>query len=734
MRSDRGARASITIATGSSLSPRERAAREHRRRMASARCPAIATGVKRQVDRSHLLSPSKSLIESCGEMDSIFKEKKLEEIVVVNLSGRFLKNLGSLPNCSALKVCILPGNYITKFDALINCPNLIKLDLHGNHISDLPDEDFWCDMKSLQILYLHDNIIGSMNNVVPLYSCPDLVVLTLFDTPVSLAPKYRHNIVNNICSLKALDHFVIADEEIIEDWPKSDEFKALSLQFYLDLPLRSQVSTWRCELRRIRDLISTINNILAHCSPVLILQRWFRGFLVRKKLRALLAPCKQQGYPERRVSAELCSWGIHLLEDGSMWAAGSKQDDWCNVVQFEVDKNKLNLQLLQDRCEASEITSGIYPSISLWERGKSPNFKSKKNVFRHRVFREPNFEPRPGIFELESLTAEDEEEEDEVDEEDEEEGADKDIHDILQLFRIVQRRDPAYEIMLSRLASGADVRQGIQQIHEMLQNIPQPKFIYQPPVSLDVRLYTKSHGSVSLAPFVAIQKAYRDREKVVKQQLLAERTRKLKAAEDQSRNNLRRQALKKSYNPFLKYKEDKVHGEQILQQRKLDEAESLTLVRHSNYLFLTEKSRRESEHQLVKKFSCSYTMLSEASLKRQIREKNENIQQEKLDSAQSIRRKAKQLKKEITDFMMHKQLTMQAENIAARKAANTILSEASRNRLLHARARVAAQKARRRTAETTGPVATEQNAPKPHKLPEISPQLTIQSEAPAPEI
>ncbi|XP_078416752.1 uncharacterized protein LOC144692128 [Cetorhinus maximus] len=696
-------------------------------------CHLVSTGVRRQVDRSHLVSPSKSLILSCGEMDSAFKEKKLEKIVVVNLPGHYLKNLGNLSNCSALKICILSRNYITKIDALSSCPNLIKLDLHGNHISNLPDEDFWSDMKSLQILYLHDNIIGNMNSVEPLFSCPNLVVLTLFDTPVSLVPKYRHNIVNCIWSLKAMDNFVIGDEEVIEDWPKSDEFKALGLHFFLDLPICLQVSSWRSELRGIRNLISTINKILAHYSPVLIIQRWFRGFLVRKKLRAILTPCKQ-ALPERWVNGELCSRGIHVLEDGSMWAAGSsnKQDDRCSAVHLEIDKNKLNIELLEDRCEINEITSGIYPCILRWNRWKSPNFKQKQNIFRHRAFREPNIVSFPGIFELEPLAGEEEEEEEE---EEGKEDADKDIHEVLKLYQINHRPAPAHEMLHSRLASGEDIRQGIQQIHEMLRNKPQPKFTYQPPVSLDMRLYTKSYGSVSLAPFLAIQKAYGDREKAAKQQLLADQTRKLKAAEDQSRSKLHSQARQKGYDPFRKYKEDKLHGEQVLLQRKRDEAKSLMFIRHNNYLFLAEKSRRELDHQLVKKFSCSYTMLSEASLKRQIREQNENIRQQKLDLAQGIKRKAKLLKKEIRDFMMHKQLTMQAENTAARKAANTILSQASRDRLLQARARVAAQKARQHTAETTGPATTEQNASHPEKLPGISPQLTLtQPEAHAPEI
>ncbi|XP_078418010.1 leucine-rich repeat and IQ domain-containing protein 3 [Cetorhinus maximus] len=361
------------------------------------------TSADRRLDRSHLVSPSKSLILSCGEMDSAFKEKKLEKIVVVNLSGHYLKNLGNLSNCSALKICILPRNYITKIDALSSCPNLIKLDLHGNHITNLPDEYFWSEMKRLQILYLHDNIIGDMKSVKSLFPCPSLVVLTLFDTPVSLVPRYRHRVVNYIWSLKALDNFVIADEEIIEDCRNRKQFKALSPYFIIHPNVPAQTSTWQDELNQIKDLISTINNILAHHSAVLILQRWSRGFLTRKKLRAASAVHKQKDLPSKEMNAELCSRGIHVLEDGSIWAVGSsnKQDDQCSAVHLEIDKNKLNFDLLEDRYEANEITSGLYPVVSQWKMENTPNFKpNKSDIFQPRTFREPMFDPNEDCVRL----------------------------------------------------------------------------------------------------------------------------------------------------------------------------------------------------------------------------------------------------------------------------------------------------------------------------------------------
>lgn len=49
-----------------------------------------------------------------------------------------------------------------------------------------------------------------------------------------------------------------------------------------------QGSTYEDEINNIKHVISKINLILAHNSPVLIVQRWIRGFLVRKSLRYVL--------------------------------------------------------------------------------------------------------------------------------------------------------------------------------------------------------------------------------------------------------------------------------------------------------------------------------------------------------------------------------------------------------------------------------------------------------------
>jgi len=60
---------------------------------------------------------------------------------------------------------------------------------------------------------------------------PSLCSLTLYDTPVSLKKNYRHCVVNAVWTLKALDNYVISDEEIIEDAQFTDHFKPLRKQF-----------------------------------------------------------------------------------------------------------------------------------------------------------------------------------------------------------------------------------------------------------------------------------------------------------------------------------------------------------------------------------------------------------------------------------------------------------------------------------------------------------------------
>lgn len=105
----------------------------------------------------------------------------------------------------------------------------------GLQLSEIPGIPFWSGMRKLEMLFLHDNPLGKYETLQSLACCPNLLALTLHDTPLSLKKNYRHHVANSIWTLKALDHYVISDEEIIEDAMFGGEFGTLNPAFRINL-------------------------------------------------------------------------------------------------------------------------------------------------------------------------------------------------------------------------------------------------------------------------------------------------------------------------------------------------------------------------------------------------------------------------------------------------------------------------------------------------------------------
>ena len=104
--------------------------------------------------------------------------------------------------CYRLSFCNLCHNFITDISALASCPSLTKIDLSHNQINKFPYPDFWAEFVQLKVLFLHDNGIGKLDSIHNLSLAPCLEYLTLFDSPISIRPSYRHHVVNSIITLK----------------------------------------------------------------------------------------------------------------------------------------------------------------------------------------------------------------------------------------------------------------------------------------------------------------------------------------------------------------------------------------------------------------------------------------------------------------------------------------------------------------------------------------------------
>ncbi|XP_038063508.1 uncharacterized protein LOC119734216 [Patiria miniata] len=246
-------------------------------------------------EKGYLQSPTKDYLLERGRGKASKKEKSakrapsVSDIHLVKLCSVHLMNLGQIQLLTRLKICILPGNYITGFVALANCAELVKLDLHSNQISTLPGPEFWRCLPNLKILHLHNNCIGKLDSLQHMGQAGGIQVLTMYDTPISLKKTYRHHVVNSIWSIKALDFHVISDEEIIEDASFGGHFASMNPSFhYNPVPHSKKDSTFEDEMSLVQQVLEEVSSIQAHHSPVLIIQKVIKGFLVRRRQKLLL--------------------------------------------------------------------------------------------------------------------------------------------------------------------------------------------------------------------------------------------------------------------------------------------------------------------------------------------------------------------------------------------------------------------------------------------------------------
>ena len=151
---------------------------------------------------------------------------------------RYSHVLKVVSKCESLAILYLQGNKLSIKDLpyLHSFKNLKKIDLSDNELETLPAAPVFAGMESLQFLYLHNNQISKWQDLQSLISLPEIMHITLFSNPVTAIPGYRHFMVNSLPGLKALDNYVITDEERIEDASFGYRFRGLNEFMKLHIP------------------------------------------------------------------------------------------------------------------------------------------------------------------------------------------------------------------------------------------------------------------------------------------------------------------------------------------------------------------------------------------------------------------------------------------------------------------------------------------------------------------
>jgi len=109
--------------------------------------------------------------------------------------------------------------------------------------------------------------------------------ITLYSNPVCAIPGYRHFIVNSIPGLKALDNYVITDEERIEDASFGYRFRALNEYMKLHIPDYLNEKSAEQHLFNLEVDIYRLKRIFERNSPSILIQSLYRGYRSRNFIK-----------------------------------------------------------------------------------------------------------------------------------------------------------------------------------------------------------------------------------------------------------------------------------------------------------------------------------------------------------------------------------------------------------------------------------------------------------------
>ncbi|CDW75240.1 leucine-rich repeat and iq domain-containing protein 3 [Stylonychia lemnae] len=227
----------------------------------------------------------------------ITETSQLREIRVISLRNKNLSYcLESMLDCYNLTIAYLQGNQIQTKDLffLSRFKHLQKIDLSNNNISQLPSKTVFYAMKNLKIVYLHDNLIAEWADMENLTGLSNIRHLTLFNNPCAQISGYRHYMVNSIQSIQALDLHIVTDEERNSKFisqncrvDASDRFQSLSDYMKLKMPNYFQSSTAEEHLMRLDIDVYQLCRIYEKNSPIIAIQRTFRGYRERKTVKII---------------------------------------------------------------------------------------------------------------------------------------------------------------------------------------------------------------------------------------------------------------------------------------------------------------------------------------------------------------------------------------------------------------------------------------------------------------
>ncbi|KAK3088682.1 hypothetical protein FSP39_022332 [Pinctada imbricata] len=632
--------------------------------------------IKQAEERGYFKVPSQEYLLKESAYRNGRNVKEVGKLKLIKLCGVHLRKVGDIAFCYNLQICILNNNFLTKIDGLMTCHQLVRLDLHSNQLSDVPDMGFWSGMRRLEVLQLHDNPLGKYETLQSLATCPRLAALTLYDTPLSLKRNYRHHVANSIWSLKALDHHVISDEEIIEDATFGGSFGTLHPAFKIDL-----------------------------CPPT-------------PEPRGLVDPDTDMYYKTPRPASSAPSDSLTITS--TIKPPESIPEPFTTPVDEQIPtpydeseaprrrKNLLiNLAKLQSGTFSSLYDEGIaietiLPEISLEKSGSAP--PNTRRGRRKKKEREPQRRVIKSVKQFFGPVVET----DKQVEEDKPENVEEDIPITEYRLRGIKPDipyvDATTEMILTKQEAGRLIRDAEDEIHVKTREAPRPKLTPPKVTNSDQRMFARVHGTMGISSLLAVHQAYKDREKAERTAAKMEHILNLRDERDRAKERIRLFQDEKRKQALKRRDQERARMLEALEKREMKRIGYLD--RRADIKVKSSDISRsfKADFTFITEFSNQHTSVSNALMRHDKQAKQEDTFSNKSEFVQSNKASKNEQQDVVKKYLEHRQLMRQTESAMAKNALDARMLQEANDRLMEAKQRVAQQKARREIVQAFYPL------------------------------
>ena len=257
----------------------------------------------------------------------------------------------------------------------------------------------------------------------------------------------------------------------------------------------------------------------------------------------------------------------------------------------------------------------------------------------------------------------------------------------------IKRVDVTTEVIFDRREAGLDVRGADFEYHMRVNNAEMPHFEPKPPSMASTSRQRKIRNqTMSMSCLYAVHAAYKDREKMERQEMRSDKVIFLK--EHRETGRMRAKVFQEGMRKQVLNKRSADEKRLMLDSERCKREELTYLDKSSQYRAKSSEHsrRRRGDLNFEIDFNVQNTSVSNALMRHDLQSAREDQLMEHVELVTAHKGVEKEQQDTVSKYLEHRQLMRQAEVAMARAALDTKMLQEASERLIDARIRVEQQK------------------------------------------